>query len=59
MTATALTVRHSRRSVAPVPDQAQADTPLIDAVLPLEQAAEAHRRLEAGGVRGKIILHVD
>jgi NADPH:quinone reductase-like Zn-dependent oxidoreductase len=25
-------------------------------VLPVEQAAEAHRRLEAGGVRGRIIL---
>ncbi len=25
-------------------------------VLPAEQAAEAHRRLEAGGVRGRIVL---
>jgi NADPH:quinone reductase len=33
-------------------------TPLIDSVLPLEQAAEAHRRLEAGGVKGKIVLRV-
>lgn len=33
-------------------------TPLIDSVLPLEQAADAHRRLEAGGVHGKIILKV-
>ena len=32
--------------------------PLIDSVLPLEQVAEAHRRLEAGGVKGKIILKV-
>jgi NADPH:quinone reductase len=30
--------------------------PLIDCVLPLGQAAEAHRRLESGGVKGKIIL---
>jgi NADPH:quinone reductase len=30
--------------------------PLIDTVLPLAQAAQAHRRLEAGGVKGKIIL---
>ncbi len=32
--------------------------PLVDSVMPLEEAAEAHRRLEAGGVRGKIILQV-
>lgn len=32
--------------------------PLIDSVLPLERAADAHRRLEAGGVRGKIVLDV-
>ena len=32
--------------------------PLIDSVLPLEKAAEAHRLLEAGGVKGKIILRV-
>ncbi len=30
--------------------------PPIEAVLPLDQAAEAHRRLEAGGHTGKIIL---
>ena len=30
--------------------------PVIDAVLPLDQAAEAHRRLEAGEVIGKIVL---
>lgn len=30
--------------------------PLIDSVLPLADAAEAHRRLEAGGNTGKIIL---
>ncbi|HEY4328842.1 MAG TPA: NADP-dependent oxidoreductase [Phycisphaerae bacterium] len=33
--------------------------PLIDSVLPLEQAAEAHRQLEAGGVKGKIVLKVE
>jgi NADPH:quinone reductase len=28
----------------------------VAAVLPAEQAAEAHRRLEAGGVRGRLVL---
>ncbi|MGI4942876.1 MAG: quinone oxidoreductase family protein, partial [Janthinobacterium lividum] len=28
----------------------------VDAVLPLDQAAEAHRRLEAGGVLGRLVL---
>jgi putative PIG3 family NAD(P)H quinone oxidoreductase len=32
--------------------------PIIDAVLPLDQAAEAHRRLEAGDVVGKVVLRV-
>ena len=32
--------------------------PLIDSVMPLEEAGEAHRRLEAGGVKGKIVLKV-
>ncbi len=30
--------------------------PVIDSVLPLSQVAEAHRRLEQSGVRGKIVL---
>lgn len=30
--------------------------PVIDAVLPLDQAAEAHRLLESGDVTGKIVL---
>ncbi|MFQ5950271.1 MAG: zinc-binding dehydrogenase [Nitrospiria bacterium] len=30
--------------------------PVIDDVLPLREAAEAHRRLEGRGVFGKIIL---
>jgi len=30
--------------------------PVIDSVLPMSQVAEAHRRLEQGGVRGKIVL---
>lgn len=30
----------------------------LDQVLPLAEAAEAHRRLEAGGVRGKLVLQI-
>lgn len=33
-------------------------TPAIDAVYPLEQAAEAIRRIGQGGVLGKIVLSV-
>lgn len=32
--------------------------PLIDSVLPLSEVAEAHRRLEGGGVKGKLVLQV-
>ena len=32
--------------------------PVIDAVLRLEEAAVAHRRAEAGGLRGKLVLQV-
>jgi NADPH:quinone reductase-like Zn-dependent oxidoreductase len=31
---------------------------VIDSVLPLSEVAEGHRRLEAGGVKGKIVLKV-
>lgn len=30
--------------------------PYLDSVYPLSQVAEAHRKIEAGGVRGKIVL---
>ncbi|MBA2679336.1 MAG: zinc-binding dehydrogenase [Ktedonobacteraceae bacterium] len=33
--------------------------PTIDVVLPLHEIAQAHRRFEQGGVRGKIILQVE
>jgi NADPH2:quinone reductase len=33
--------------------------PVIDSVLPLEQVAQAHQRLAAGGVKGKIVLEVN
>ncbi len=32
--------------------------PVIDSVIPLSDVAEGHRRLEAGGVKGKIVLKV-
>lgn len=32
--------------------------PVVDSVMPLTEVAEAHRRLEAGGVKGKIVLSV-
>jgi NADPH:quinone reductase-like Zn-dependent oxidoreductase len=30
--------------------------PVIDTILPLDQAREAHERLEAGGQFGKVVL---
>jgi NADPH:quinone reductase-like Zn-dependent oxidoreductase len=32
--------------------------PVVDIVLPLHEVAQAHQRLEQGGVRGKIVLQV-
>lgn len=32
--------------------------PVIDSVTPLDEVADAHRRLEKGGVKGKIVLRV-
>lgn len=32
--------------------------PVVDTVFPLEETAEAHRALEAGGVRGKYVVRV-
>ncbi|WP_405142671.1 zinc-binding dehydrogenase [Sphaerisporangium sp. NBC_01403] len=36
--------------------EAKAVTPRVARVLPAEQAAEAHRLLEAGGIRGRLVL---
>lgn len=36
--------------------EAGALKPLVEAVLPLEEAAEAHRRIERGRTRGKLVL---
>jgi putative PIG3 family NAD(P)H quinone oxidoreductase len=33
--------------------------PVVDRVLPLEEAAEAHRQLEGGAVFGKVVLRVE
>jgi NADPH:quinone reductase-like Zn-dependent oxidoreductase len=32
--------------------------PVVDRVLPLAEIAEAHRALEAGGIRGKVVVRV-
>jgi NADPH:quinone reductase len=32
--------------------------PVVDSVMPLDEVAEAHRRIEAGGMRGKIVLEI-
>jgi len=32
--------------------------PVVDMVLPLREIAQAHQRLEQGGVRGKIVVQV-
>ena len=32
--------------------------PVIDTVMPLREVAKAHERIEAGGVKGKIVLRV-
>ena len=33
--------------------------PLIDSVFPLEKVADAHRKLEQGGMKGKIVIAID
>ncbi len=32
--------------------------PLVDAVLPLEDVAKAHQRLDSGHGRGKVVLRI-
>lgn len=32
--------------------------PVVDTVFPLAKIAEAHRALEAGGIRGKLVIHI-
>jgi NADPH:quinone reductase-like Zn-dependent oxidoreductase len=38
--------------------QSGAVTPVVDAVLPLEEIAEAHRRVDSGRTRGKVVIAV-
>lgn len=47
--------RETLQALATLVDRGQF-RPLIDSTLPLEQAADAHRKLESGGVKGKIVL---
>ena len=32
--------------------------PLIDSIFPLEKVADSHRKIEAGGMKGKIVIHI-
>jgi NADPH2:quinone reductase len=32
--------------------------PLIDSVFPLDKIADAHRKIEAGGIKGKIVIQL-
>jgi NADPH:quinone reductase-like Zn-dependent oxidoreductase len=32
--------------------------PLIDSTFPLERVGDAHRKIEAGGVKGKIVITI-
>lgn len=45
-------------SVARLVERGQLE-PVVDAVLPLSEVGEAHRRLEAGGLQGKLVLTMD
>lgn len=33
--------------------------PVVDTIVPLDRIADAHRRLEAGGVHGKLVVSID
>jgi NADPH:quinone reductase len=32
--------------------------PLVDSTFPLDQIADAHRKLEAGGIKGKVVIRI-
>jgi NADPH:quinone reductase-like Zn-dependent oxidoreductase len=54
----AFLVRHDRDALREIVEDAAAGRLLtrVDRVLPLGDAAEAHRLVEAGGLRGKVVL---
>ena len=49
---------HGLEKIAELVDSGDLEV-TIDEVFPLERAAEAHQRLEKGGVKGKIVLEVN
>jgi NADPH2:quinone reductase len=49
--------RHKMEALRVLAERGQL-RPVVDAVMPLERVADAHRRLEAGGMRGKLVLQV-
>jgi NADPH:quinone reductase-like Zn-dependent oxidoreductase len=61
LTGTTVIARPVREVIAPLAEQAAADTLHIDVstVLPLEQAAKGLATIAAGNARGKIVITVD
>ncbi|MDB4896050.1 MAG: NADPH:quinone oxidoreductase [Firmicutes bacterium] len=49
--------RHTLDHLRPLLERGQIRA-VIDSIMPLEEVAEAHRRVERGGVRGKVVLTV-
>jgi NADPH2:quinone reductase len=49
--------RHKMEALRVLAERGQL-RPVVDAVLPLERVADAHRKIEAGGMRGKLVLQV-
>ncbi|MBV8530599.1 MAG: NAD(P)H-quinone oxidoreductase [Candidatus Eremiobacteraeota bacterium] len=55
----AVIARALRRRIWPLLPQRDAIVPVVDSVYPLERAADAHARLEAGAHIGKLVLVID
>jgi NADPH2:quinone reductase len=49
--------REKIRALSTLASRAQV-RPVIDSTFPLERVADAHRKLEAGGMRGKIVINI-
>jgi len=49
--------RHKMEALAALAERGQL-RPVVDTVMPLERVADAHRKIEGGGMRGKIVLRV-